>query len=211
MSKSIPDAALRRLPRYYRLLSQLQSQGVERISSSDLASLLGQTASQVRQDFHCLGNIGRQGVGYRVESLREQIAKLLGMQEACRVVIAGAGNIGRAVAGYSGLAREGFNVLALFDVNEEMQRSSVGNLQVLPMEKMASFMREHHVTIGVIAVPKNVGQEVADLMVAAGVKGIWNFAPTEIRVPAHIVVEDVRLLDSLMVLSARMRGGAGKK
>ena len=192
---------IRRLPKYYRCLTDLLSKGVTRISSQELSNMTGFTASQIRQDLNNFGGFGQQGYGYNVEDLKNQLGKILGLDKIYKTVIAGAGNLGQAIANYKGFQDAGFKVLALFDRNPRVIGLRIRDIEIKDVEQMESFIKENGVEIGIITVPKYSAQEIADIYVRSGIKGIWNFAPADIRVPDEIIVENVHLNESLFALS----------
>lgn len=195
---------IKRLPKYYRYLNTLSAEGKEKVSSSELAHLMGTTASQVRQDFNCFGGFGQQGYGYHVSNLKERIGEILGLTHQYHVIIVGAGNIGRAVANYPGFAKEGFNIQAIFDVSPALIGIDVHGTLVQPMDKMEAWLSSHQVDIAVLAVPSAHAQETAEVLARGGVRGIWNFAPVDLALPEGIAVNNVHLSDSLHILSYRM-------
>ena len=203
--KRVSEAVIKRLPRYYRHLLMLEGQGVERISSEKLARQMNLNASQVRQDFNCFGGFGQQGYGYNIHTLLGEIRGILALDREHTIVIAGAGNIGRALTNFAGFEDSGFRVAALFDVNEQLVGGEVNGHPVLHMDEMDAFIREHGVDIGVIAARRSAAQEIADRMAAAGVKGIWNFVPVDLK--TQIPTENVHLSDSIGALSYKIEHG----
>ena len=161
--KRISSAVIHRMPRYYRHLCDLLDAGITRISSGTLSQRMGLTASQVRQDFNCFGGFGQQGYGYHVANLKERIGEILGLNHEYHVIIIGAGNIGRAVANYTGFAKEGFNVQAMFDVSPALVGIDVHGILVQPMEKLDAWMAAHQVDIAVQAVPSAHAQATCDV------------------------------------------------
>ena len=202
-NKVISEAVIKRLPRYYRYLEHLEQEGVSKVSSGMLASLLGVTASQVRQDFCNFGGFGQHGYGYDVGYLKRKLAEILGLDRQYDMIIVGAGNIGRALAGYKNFAAEGFKVRALFDI--EVKDPFVGDVPVYKIDKLAEYVKEHGCDIAVIATQKNVASDVASQLVALGVKSLWNFAPIDLEVPKDVAVENIAMSESLYVLSYRMK------
>ncbi len=200
--KRVSEAVIKRLPRYYRHLVMLEGQGVERISSEKLAQQMRLNASQVRQDFNCFGGFGQQGYGYNVHTLLQEIRSILALDVEHSVVIVGAGNIGRALTNFEGFAASGFRVLALFDVNPNLIGSEINGKPVFGMDSLESFIREKAVDIGVIAARRSAAQDIADRMVSAGIKGIWNFVPVDLVV--NVPIENVHLNDSLSELSYKI-------
>lgn len=193
--EKIPESVIRRLPKYYRYLSEIKNTK-DKISSEEMGRALNLTASQIRRDFSCFGGFGQQGYGYSAKKLLEELNKIFGKDKKSKAVIVGAGNIGLALNNYAGFALEGIEILALFDV--ETNKAEHENVKIFPIENIAGFVRENNVEIGIIATPKEAAQKTADILTSAGVTGIWNFAPTDIESCAS--VENVHLSDSLNFL-----------
>lgn len=200
-NSKISTAVIRRLPRYRRVLKDLMKKGVERISSNELSNLIGYTASQIRQDLNNFGGFGQQGYGYNVESLYNEIGVILGLGREYRMIIIGSGNLGQAIANYANYYREGFVVSGMFDVNPKLIGISINGIEIQDYEKLGAFLETNQVDIGIISTSKGSAQDVADKLCAGGVKGIWNFAPTDIDVCEGMVIENVHLSDSLNTLS----------
>lgn len=206
-TERIGEAVIRRLPRYYHQLEALEEQGILRTSSQELAEAMDLTASQIRRDLNCFGCFGQQGYGYNVSMLREQIGKILGLKRHYQLIIVGAGNMGQALARYSGFARQGFIVAEVFDANPALHGVQLGKNVVRPVEDLAGFRVSSTRAVGVVATPGDVAPTVAKQLIQAGVKGIWNFAPVDLQMKGF-PVENVRLSDSLYVLSYRMEEAA---
>ena len=202
--RNISLAVIRRLPRYLRYVEELIRHDIMRISSSELSNKMGYTASQVRQDFNNFGGFGQQGYGYSTQVLYENLIKILGLDKNFKMVIAGVGNLGLALANYKNFYEKGFNLVGLFDVDQNKVGKSIRNLKVLHVDEMKDFIKKNGVEIGVLCVPLDVAQEVANLMIDGGIKGIWNFTAKEIDADDSVVVENVHLIDSLMVLSYKL-------
>jgi redox-sensing transcriptional repressor len=192
---------IRRLPNYYRYLGDLLQKGVNRISSQELSKLTGFTASQIRQDLNNFGGFGQQGYGYNVEELHKELGKILGLDREYKVVVTGAGNLGHAIANYRGFRNVGFNIIGVFDRNPNNPRFTVRDFEVNHIDELEDFIKENNVDIGIITTSKNIAQDVADVYVRTGIKGIWNFAPIDLVVPDDVVLETVRLSESLFTLS----------
>lgn len=199
--KEISQAVITRLPRYFRFLGELKDEGIERISSKDLAILMNATASQIRQDLNHFGGFGQQGYGYNVAYLYEEIGKILGLDQTHNLIIIGAGNLGRALAHYMNFERRGFLIKGLFDCNTDLTGQQVRELTIMPMDQLEDFVRDNHIEIGVLTLPKAGAKEAADKLVKCGIKAIWNFAHVDLQVPSSVQVENVHLSDSLMKLS----------
>ena len=192
---------IRRLPKYYRYLGELLKKGINRVSSQELSNMTGFTASQIRQDLNNFGGFGQQGYGYNVEELHKQLGKILGLDKIYNTVIAGAGNLGQAVANYKGFADAGFKVLSLFDKNPKLIGLKIRDLEIRDVDELEDFIKENNVEIGIITTPKESAQDIADIYMKAGIKGIWNFAPADLDVKEDIVIENVHLNESLFTLS----------
>ena len=198
----VSTAVIRRLPRYYRQLSELQEAGTVRISSSALGKSMGLTASQIRQDLFCFGEFGQQGYGYKVDSLKEEIGEILGINRGHTVVVLGTGNLGRAIIENFKFSSNGFRLLAAFDVNPLLVGTRIGGVPVYHADTLEQFIRKHQVSVGMLTVPISAAQEMGERLAAAGVKGIWNFTNYEISLNSReVVVESVHFSDSLLALS----------
>lgn len=199
--KEISQAVVARLPRYLRYLGELRDEGVERVSSQELSDIMQVTASQIRQDLNTFGGFGQQGYGYNVGYLSDEIGKILGLNREHRLIIVGAGHLGQALVNYSNFERRGFLFRGLFDCDPKVCGKKISDITVRPMEELADFVRENQIDIAVLTIPKTSAVEVAEQLAACGIKGIWNFAHVDLRLPGHIQVENVHLSDSLMKLS----------
>lgn len=200
-NNTVSITVIRRLPKYYRYLDELMSKGTNRISSQELSKMTGFTASQIRQDLNNFGGFGQQGYGYNVEDLYNQLRKILGLETIYHAVIGGAGNLGQAIANFKGFEDAGFKVVSLFDRNPNIVGLKIRDIEVRDSSTMIDYIKEHEIDIGIITTPKESAQRLADQYVSAGVKGIWNFAPTDLDVPDDVIVENVRLNESLFILS----------
>ena len=204
----VSTAVIRRLPRYYRHLSELQRAGVVRISSSALGKSMGLTASQIRQDLFCFGEFGQQGYGYKVDSLKEEIGEILGINRGHTVVVLGTGNLGRAIIQNFKFSSNGFRLLAAFDVNPNVVGTSIAGVPVYHADQLEAFLAEHPVSVGMLTVSISSAQSVCDRLVQAGVRGIWNFTNHELDIrEKDVVVESVHFSDSLLALSYMISQG----
>lgn len=199
--KEISRAVIKRLPRYYRYLGELMESGVERISSNELSEQMKVTASQIRQDLNNFGGFGQQGYGYNVKYLYNEIAQILGIDRTHNMIIVGAGRLGQAIANYANFEKRGFVVKGLFDVNPNLEGLTVRGIPIQNLDMMSDFIKEKKIEIAALTIPKTKTSEVVEVLVKSGVKGIWNFAHTDLNVPDGIVVENVHLSESLMRLS----------
>lgn len=197
----IPMAVVRRLPRYYRYLGELIGKGVGRISSKEFGRILGSTASQIRQDLNYFGGFGQQGYGYNVKELRAQIGKILGLNSKYKIIIVGAGNLGQALANYTGFEECGFTNKAMFDINPRLIGMSIRDVKIRDIDEMEQFIENERIDIGIICTPKEAAQDAANRLIEAGIKAIWNFAPEDLDVPEDVVIENVHLCESLVSLA----------
>ena len=197
----IPEATVARLPVYLRALNALHESGAGTCSSEELATAAGVNSAKLRKDLSHLGSYGTRGVGYDVEYLRYQIAREIGLTQDWPVVIVGIGNLGHALANYSGFSSRGFRTVALLDADPAQQGQLVAGLRVRAFDELDAIVAEHGVAIGVIATPASAAQDVCDAMVHAGVRSILNFAPTVLSVPDSVDVRMVDLSSELQILA----------
>ena len=201
----VSNAIIRRLPRYRRYLNELRKQGVKKISSNELSELIGYTASQIRQDLNTFGGFGQQGYGYTVDSLFNEINRILGLDREYKTIVVGIGNLGQAITNYTYYYKIGFNIVGLFDVNPKLVGLSINDVLVRDFSEMSDFVKENDIDIAIICVNRENAQKVTDVLVDAGIEGIWNFAPVDLNVPNDVAVENVHLSDSLHTLSFLIR------
>jgi redox-sensing transcriptional repressor len=199
--RSIPEATVGRLPVYLRALVDMAETGGRTVSSEALAAAAGVNSAKVRKDLSQLGSYGTRGVGYDVAYLIHQIRRELGLTQHWPIVIAGIGNLGHALANYRGFGERGFRVAALVDTDPSTIGERIGDLEVRSLDELAELVRERDVVIGVIATPAAAAQDVADLMVAAGIRSILNFAPAVLTVPSGARVRKVDLAIELQILA----------
>ena len=197
----VPKAVVNRLSLYLRELQHLLRDGHQTTSSSHLGSLLGFTDAQVRKDFAYFGHFGYPGIGYRCEELIPEIKRILGTDRAWPVAMVGVGNLGRALLGYRGFGQQNFRIVAAFDVDPEKIGAVIEGVRVHHLDRLADVVRDQHIQLGMIVVPANWAQSVADKLVAAGIEGIVNFAPVTIVLPPMVSVVGVDLAMELEQLS----------
>lgn len=203
--ENISDAVIRRLPRYYRQLTDLCNRGVVRISSHSLGQEMNITASQIRQDFSCFGEFGQQGYGYNVEELRAEIGHILGVDNNHHLVMIGVGNLGHALLQNFPFSHTGFSVDAAFDVSPTVIGTSVNGVPIYSMNDLDSFIREHSVDVVVLTIPQSVAQDIANRLIDLGVRGFWNFTNVELSSPSpDVKFENIHFADSLLTLSYRI-------
>lgn len=203
--KGISLAVIKRLPRYYRYLSELLENDVVRISSKELSEKMQVTASQIRQDLNNFGGFGQQGYGYNVEYLFSEIGKILGLDKEYNVIILGAGNLGQALANYTDFERRGFIIKAIFDANPRIVGMSIRGTEIRLIDELEKYMETNTVHIAALTLPKSKAPQIASDLVKWGVKAIWNFAPTDLNLPSDVMVENVHLAESLMRLSYNLK------
>ncbi len=200
-ARAIPDATVARLPVYLRALTALAGSGTATCSSSALASAVGVNPAQVRKDLSFLGSHGTRGVGYDVQRLRDEVAGTIGLTREWRVVIVGVGHLGTALSAYQGFDSRGIHVAALVDADPRQVGTRIGDLVVEPADQLATVVAERGIDIAVIATPGEAAQQVADALVAAGIRSILNFAPAHLDVPAGVDVRKVDLSIELQILA----------
>lgn len=198
---------IKRLPKYYRYLTNLAADGRDKVSSSELAHMMGTTASQVRQDFNCFGGFGQQGIGYKVDVLLEEIGRLLfGNGDLLPTILLGAGRLGNAVSSFIARNTNGYRLLAAFDTNPALVGETMGGVIIRPLEELESFCLEHKPVVAVLCVPRQSAVEVSGDLVRLGIRGFWNFSHYDLSVEyPDVTVENVHLGDSLMSLGYRLR------
>ena len=203
MKKSrISDAVIRRMPKYYRHIDELIQSGVERISSGALSRQMGLTASQIRQDFNCFGEFGQQGYGYNLLTLRGEIASILGADKNHRAILVGAGNLGRALLRNFDFAQCGFQMTAAFDLLPELIGTEIHGVPILPSSSLDEYIRLKKPDMAVLVVQKQHAVEVAEFLVRAGIRGIWNFTNVDLHIDSSdVYIEDIHFADSLFTLS----------
>ena len=204
MKKIISQATIDRLPLYFRTLRLVEEEDMQIISSDELGRRLDITPEQIRKDLATFGQFGRKGIGYDVRELKNKIENILGLQNKWRLAIVGVGHLGGALANYVNFASLGFSVAALFDINKKIIGSEVNGIKVTAASRMKEIIAADEVDIGVITVPASEAQGVADSLVAAGVKGIWNFAPIKLSVPPEVPLVNEDLSVGLSALSYHM-------
>ncbi|HIQ79661.1 MAG TPA: redox-sensing transcriptional repressor Rex [Candidatus Scatavimonas merdigallinarum] len=201
----ISMSVVRRLPRYYRFLSELRTQGVMRISSKELATKMNLTASQVRQDFNCFGGFGQQGYGYSVEQLHDEIENILGLRSAYKAILIGAGNLGRAVAMHMSFETRGFQLIGIFDRDEELIGTEIRNTKVYDIRGLADFCKINRPSVAMLCIPKSSVGPIAQTLYDCGIKNYWNFSHYDLSlVYDDVIMENVHMSDSLMILCYRI-------
>jgi redox-sensing transcriptional repressor len=208
--RGIPEATVARLPIYLRALTALSDNGIATASSEDLAAAAGVNSAKLRKDLSYLGSYGTRGVGYDVEYLRYQIAREIGVTQDWAVVIVGIGNLGHALANYSGFGTRGFRVVALLDADPRLIGEQIGELVVRDFAELGEIVAAENVAIGVITTPAGPAQDVCDRLIAAGVTSILNFAPVVLSVPDGVDIRKVDLSIELQILAYHEQRKSGE-
>ena len=203
--ENISKSVIRRLPRYYRFLTELEEKNIDRISSGKLSEIMRSTASQVRQDLNCFGGFGHQGYGYSVPKLREEIANILGLNRHYKAVLVGAGHIGTGIAAHMNFDKLGYELVGIFDNNEEILGAHINKVEIMDVHNVSKFCRDNNVSAAFLCVPRSAAKKTVDTLYNAGVKCFWNFTHYFIGGDyPDAVVENVHLSDMLMTLCYRM-------
>ncbi len=196
---------IRRLPRYYRHLTNLKNRGIARISSKELSALMGLTASQIRQDLNCFGGFGQQGYGYMVDPLRTEIGNIMGIQNSYKAIIVGAGNLGHAVTVHLSFEIQGFILTGIFDNDPQKIGTMLKDQQILDIHNIEEFCSKTKPDMAVLCIPQEAVPGVVEQLYALGIKNYWNFSHYDISPDyADAIVENVHLGDSLMTLCYRI-------
>ena len=202
MAGHVSDAVIRRLPGYYRHLRELESAGVEQISSQELGERMHLTPSQIRQDINCFGGFGQPGCGYYLPDLHSEIGRILGLDRHRKAILIGAGNLGRAIAIHMKFESFGMTLCGIFDTDENKTGLTVAGMKILPMTEIRDFIAEKHPEAAILCIPRESAEECTDLLVSCGIKAFWNFSHYDLTAKhKDIIAENVHLGDSLMLLS----------
>ena len=204
-SMEVPQVVILRLPLYVRALGQLLAEGNAVVSSQLLGSRLQMTPAQIRKDLSYFGRFGKQGRGYNVLSLKDELRHILGLDREWRACLVGVGRLGHAIINYPGFAPEGFRIVAIFDSSPEQVGTSVGGLRVQPMSELSRTVRERGIAIGILAVPATQAQAVVDDMAAGGIRGILSYAPVAPQIPGGIVMRSIAPVLSLQSMTYYLR------
>lgn len=200
-SIGVPEVVVVRLPLYVRALTQLLDGGSDVVSSQQLGSLLQMTPAQIRKDLSYFGRFGKQGRGYNIKFLLEELRQILGLDREWRTCLVGIGRLGRAIINYPGFAPEGFRIVAALDSDPSQVSGPVGGLIVRHMSELAETVKEYDIAIGIVAVPSHEAQDVIDNLVEIGVKGILNYAPIAPQVPAGVIMRNIDPVLSLQSMT----------
>ncbi len=199
---NISNSVIRRLPRYYRFLGGLLKQNITKISSRELSEMMRLTASQIRQDLNCFGGFGQQGYGYNVAELRNEIGKILGLDVTEKVILIGAGNLGRAITMHIDFSKYGYDLAGIFDNNISMENIEIIGIPIMHTSHLADFCAKHKPNMAILCIPPSGAKEIVEKLMELGVNAFWNFSHYDIHFDfPDAKVENVHLTDSLMTLS----------
>ncbi|MBQ2677072.1 MAG: redox-sensing transcriptional repressor Rex [Clostridia bacterium] len=204
-------SVVKRLPRYYRFLSDLKDNNIVRISSRELSDKMGLTASQIRQDLNCFGGFGQQGYGYNVAQLHNEIGMILGLSSKFKAIIIGAGNLGKAIATQMSFEKRGFSLIGIFDNKESVTGQMINGLPVRHVSGLEEFCSENRPDVAILCIPRDAAPKVAEQLVGLGIKGFWNFSHYDLGLKyKDIPVENVHLSDSLMTFCYKVKEASEK-
>ena len=204
----VPDVVVSRLPQYVRTLSQLMSEGVQIANSQQLGEKLQITPAQIRKDLSYFGRFGKQGRGYRVDHLLEELKQILGLNVTWNVAVVGVGRLGRAILNYPGFTPDGFRLVAALDANAAVVGERVGGLTVQPVSELSDVVNQYGVSIAIVAVPIDSTQQVVDRVVECGIKAILNYAPIMPQVPEGVNVRSIDPVLSLQSMTYYLANGS---
>ncbi len=200
MEKKVSASVINRLPRYYRYLTDLEANGIDRISSKELSRKMGLTASQIRQDLNCFGGFGQQGYGYNVKHLYNEIAGILGLDSRYKAIVVGAGNMGQALIQNITFEKRGFSLIGVFDNDSKKIGTEIKGLTILDFAEVGSFIEKYQPTMAIISTPRIAANQIAGELIKLGIKAFLNFTSAEITMSDDVVVENIHLSDGLMRL-----------
>lgn len=204
LNRTIPLPTIRRMPNYLRITRDFLEEGRDWISTTDFSEILDLKPIQVRKDLAFSGLAGKPRLGFEVPLLIKAITDLLGWNNSTDAILVGAGALGSAILGFRGFAEHGLNIVAAFDANPALVGTEIHGKTVFALDKLANLVSRMGITMGIITVPESVGQETAERLVDAGIKGIWNFSPVKLRVPDDVIVQREDLSSGLAVLSVKL-------
>ncbi len=204
LNRTIPLPTIRRMPNYLRITRDFLEEGRDWISTTDFSEILDLKPIQVRKDLAFTGLAGKPRLGFEVPLLIKAITHLLGWNNSTDAILVGAGALGSAILGFRGFAEHGLNIVAAFDANPALVGTEIHGKTVFALDKLANLVSRMGITMGIITVPESVGQETAERLVDAGIKGIWNFSPVKLRVPDDVIVQREDLSSGLAVLSVKL-------
>ncbi len=204
--EAISNLVIRRLPRYYRFLGDLDAMGITKISSKELSERMGLTASQIRQDLNCFGGFGQQGYGYNIRDLQYEIGKILGLNVKNKAILIGAGNLGKAIASHIDFSKLGFELTGIFDNDKSLIDSQITGVSVSDIDELDTFCKDKKPEIAILCIPKESAGLLSEKLIDLGITAFWNFSHYDFRLSnQNVIVENVHLGDSLMVLSYGLR------
>jgi len=204
----IPEVVIDRLPIYARALALLEKQGREVVNSQELGERLSVTPAQIRKDLSYFGRFGKQGRGYNVSRLLQELHQILGLTREWPMVLVGVGQLGRAIAAYDGFVPQGFRIVEAFDADPKIIGAKLNGLEVKPVDALPEVLRRHRAALAIVAVPAAVAQEVIDMLVESGVRAILNYAPIAPHVPPHVRIKDIDPVLALQSMTFYIKSAA---
>jgi len=206
-NQNVSLSVIKRLPRYYRFLEELLKNDVQRISSKELAQIMNLTASQIRQDLNCFGGFGQQGYGYNVAALFQEIGNILGIDKGFKIILIGAGNLGKAIALHMDFDRRGFNLIGIFDKSETIIGKDIHGHIVRDIATLEEFCKSEQPVVAALCIPKESAEELTPKLIGLGIKAFWNFSHYDINLAEnrHVITENVHLGDSMMTLCYQVK------
>ena len=208
MPIEIPAVVIDRLPIYARALTFLEDQGRDVVSSQELGTILGVTPAQIRKDLSYFGRFGKQGRGYNVRRLMQELRQILGLDRQWSMILVGVGHLGQAILTYDGFQPQGFIIVDAFDVDEGVVGTQVGGINVRPISELGEYLKRRHVDIGIVAVPARVAAPIIAELIAGGVRSILNYAPTAVPVPERVQIKNIDPVLALQSMTFYLKGGA---
>lgn len=204
-TKAYSIQMIRRLPKYHAVIQQALQDGAAQVSSSKIADYLNLEAIIVRKDLEQIGAIGKPRLGFEARDLLDRIEAFMGWNDVNQLVLVGCGSLGSALLGYTGFMQRGFDIIAGFDTDPQKIGTTIHGKKILPVSKFSNLCQRMHIDIGIIAVPPDQAQAVADLMIASGIRAIWNFSPAALKAPKEIFVQQEDILASLVILQKKLQ------
>lgn len=210
--ENVSMSVIRRLPRYYRFLSELNKMGKTRTSSKELSEKMGFTASQIRQDFNCFGGFGQQGYGYNIPQLCLEIENILGIQHLHKCILIGAGNLGNTIVSHMQFEKLGFQLIGIFDNNPKLAGQAINGHEILYYDGIVDFINTHKPEMAILCIPRSAVESIVEQLYSLGIKGYWNFSHFDISmVYPDTIVENVHLNDSMMTLCYKLNNTADQE
>ena len=201
MSLDIPDVVIERLPQYLRSLRALKNRNIALVSSADLGIESGVTPAQIRKDLSYFGKFGKQGQGYNVKALTDDLTRILGLDQSWPVILAGVGRLGKAILTYPDFTPEGFFIVSAFDSDPVIVGTDVAEITIRPVEQINEYIKENNIRIAILAVPGESASDLIDQLVQSGIRAIINYAPITPKVPDNVQIQNIDPVHSLQTMT----------